>query len=541
MSKDSQKLSLDVNYFHRLFMFFQALINTIFIFLVIVFIPLESFSEEHSLRGEGVKEGSVTTKSKEDVKEEKDVTVKSREEKISKILDEISKGIDKKLLESPWFKSDNGMSDYFIGHVYSEVLNPVKEQIKLLSDSQLESFNFKIIESMQVFEEELMSFIFKSQKQFPHFIFKKTKLKEGESPYHIAEPIGYAVSKERIPEIIEHFDQIIKEFNPKEVGINMYHNFSMEVMIALSQYFRDKKMNINVVGFCNHLCASYFLLEFEKISIGPYGLVSYGGSSESFYNEFLQVFKNNEEQHQKTLKEVGGLENFMLKSFNDVENRELLKDLIFNNEEYRYILLKIRNVLMDSRKESIDSYVSSEVVSQVLKENKEVLYQLSIDLSDFLASDSKSRSAKSRKNKRQEYMLNLSHFAMMEKKFFESYTGKVKSNLNYSIFEFLNFVSSISQFPPPSINYFYLNYERKYESPEITQPSFIVPSTSLLKQLGLNVVQGVNNTSKLKLEENMASNFLNLDESQIEKCGFFKKESDFSSTKQCYMDLLNNR
>ena len=498
-------------------MFLQFLVSTVFCLGVAV-IPMQVFSDNNP-------------NTEEIIIAQEEAQELTKEEYIRKTLKETYDVFHKTLLESSWLQSDSGMSDEFITTIiFNNIGLPVVTQILRLSDTVVDvgELSFFIKSSIEnLSKEQITSLILKDQEQSITFMFKKENESGGPSSYSVL-TIDRNSFDANTPQMLKTIDKIVEENHVTEIGINIFSDLNPHAMIALSKYFKEKEINIHVVGFCNGNCASHLLLNTKNISIGPYGLISYDGFISNAYDEVLQVYKNNEKSqrvYQNSLENDEELESLLVKFYNSSEKRKELEDSIFGRERYRYLFSKIDTFLHENLElESMNEFTATQVILFLSEDEKELLYELS----------------KRSKNVKQEAIDALSSYATAEKEFIKS-RSPIESTLSYSIFDLFNLIHDISK--SSFLEALYPDYQRKYQSQEVSQPLYIVPSESLLKNLGVNIIKGANYSSKMmkkNRDEDQNLLFFDLNESQIERCGFFKEDTNSSHTKQCLMDLLKN-
>ena len=496
-------------------MFLQFLISTVFC-LGVVIIPMQVFSDNNPNTEEVI------------IVQEEDEKL-TKEAYIRKTLKETYNVFREALLESSWLQSDSGMSDEFIAAViFNNIGLPILTQILRSSDTvDMDELSLSIKPSIEnLSKEQITSLILKDQEKSIAFIFKTENESGGPSSYSVLTIDRNSFAK-NTPQMLETIKKIIEENHITEIGVNIFQDFEPNAAIALSKYFKEKEINIHVVGFCNGNCANYLLLDAKSISIGPYGLISYDGLISNIYNEALQIISQNNKKSQEaspsSLENDEELEIFLIKFYNSSEKRKELEDSIFDRENYRYLFSKIDTFLHKNLEiESMNEFAATRVVLFLSESEKELLHGLS----------------KSLKNARQETIDTLSSYAMAENEFIKS-RSPIESTLSYSIFDLFNLIHDISR--SSFIEALYPDYQRKYQSQEVSQPLYIVPSESLLKNLGVNIIKGANYSSKrMEKDENQNLIFFDLNESQIEKCGFFKEDTNSSHAKQCLMNLLKN-
>ena len=129
------------------------------------------------------------------------------------------------------------------------------------------------------------------------------------------------------------------------------------------------------------------------------------------------------------------------------------------------------------------------------------------------------------------YIKNISISTKQAELFFDEYSEQIESSLSYNVFDLMNLFNNLVE---TALSSFYPEYTKYKTLVGVRRPLFIVPSTPLLKKVGLNI-EGNNSVSRLKDVDKL---FLDLNENQIEKCWFFKENTDLTETEKCINNLF---
>ncbi len=433
--------------------------------------------------------------------------------------------VDKALLKSSWFKNDTPMSDQFIRDISLQTLNPqiIFTIMYSMPTNYIKSLENYIFNQLENLPEKLATVLLYNQSESIQFM-----LKNGSKDYTTLE---ISKSEENPAQVIKALDKALEKNNIKEVGLNIFSGIDVEVAMALGEYFKEKKVDLQILGFCGDGCARYMLLGARNISISPYGFIFYStGSLSVRYEEMLKAEENegegqemlkaeeNEGEGQEMVQNSNWSNKDADKVFNESQNKKDLKKSILNQKDYQEALFYFLDLSNDGFKEY---NIISKETSFLSESKKSNLYKLSDRLGEKF------------KDRKKGIMASLSESAELEKNFFGSVN--LQSELDYSFIEFLDFMNYILE--SPLLNQWYPDYTRRYD---IRLPLNIVPSESLLKKLGLNIVKGANDSSKTFERSEGIQLFFSLNESQIETCGFFKESQSSSENQECLKQVLED-
>ncbi len=326
---------------------------------------------------------------------------------------------------------------------------------------------------------------------------------------------------ERIFKEIQGYEAIISSLlRGKEsllgLGVNMYDSRQSFGLIHLADYVRESGLDIYVLGYCSLACSNYLLPAAENIYIEPYGLILYERGLLSFINRdisrpFDQAISRMRADFERRL---------------TAEEESLAKRLQPGLISDLSIALKTRSGQAELFKKTdriLKKFPSPEkrkpafldLFGRLSQTEKNIVF-------DFLFE----REGEVRRLRR--ISGHISSAADRESKLFD----KVKfergaaagsSRPEYSYMDFLNAVHHLSS-GDPFFESFFKNIESKSSAdvPRGGPFHFIIPSTGLLKGLGLRIAGGENNSDNLYFDQSSPPPArMALDGEDIKSCGFF--------------------
>ena len=320
--------------------------------------------------------------------------------------------------------------------------------------------------------------------------------------------------------------QAIKTMKIKKISINTQGNLdALSFYQGLADYVSENNIDIHVAGLCANACANYLLPAAKKIIIETYGVIafqsSFGGVIEdaefAFENEFDNIRLDFEKGY---LSNNMNFSEFFYGLLSQKTTQFLLQFLSDNEIE---LFHKI-NIHLESR-DAFDLLELSQedfngLVDQLTNEDKEKIKQFFME---NVYNNGKSAFFT-------EQLEGLKNIVGLEKETEESYP--LPSQYSYTYYELIRRVTKLIT-DDRFIGTFPYQLKKTYPLPELLKLEYIVPSSQLLKKLGLNIASGENHFQTLeKGIDDRLSSLLYLTEEVLEHCDDFKS-SDLRFLNQC--------
>ncbi|MGI9549365.1 MAG: hypothetical protein ACR2M7_05290 [Bdellovibrionales bacterium] len=501
---------------------------------------------EADLETQDVAETTLEIENQEILKEKstEDQAAELPEEKFNRFMKEGHQIIMENLLKSSWFKSDSGMSDEFMADMFVRILGlesiirSVQIRVKEKDFfNQLERYVFSKLNN-GIKDNHIMNFIFEDQKNVLRFLLKNPH-PDKQNPSYLKLEFNKNSGEDALG-FLKELNNAIDQYQVKEIGINIHSGFDYSFAAVLSRFFENKNVDVRILGFCHEACSNYLLFSFDKISIGPYGIISYSSSASNFYKDFKQAHQEEQMRNYAYRDGYGGIDILLMSYLKDFKSREALSYII-KDEDQLSLLLKIENFLVKNYEEEITESLAAKILLSLSKEEKNNLYDMiryfSYDRVVFSQLNPGTANPSYLKKQKISYSSNLAYFSQLEKEFLNKYKQIIKSELNYTLFDLIELSSYLIK--NSQMKKFFPEYKRQYSTDsKANQPVSIIPSKSLLRKLGLNMQEGLNTMSKYKLPENISMYFLDINENQIEECGFFNNNQIEDEKEKCFIDLL---
>lgn len=441
--------------------------------------------------------------------------------------DALEKEIAQEILEyvktTSWYKPDGDYIDYLFSAVIRAYIHEFKASFKDIDIKDEQDFKNKVKPYVESgFSSWTLASVRsmlteQSQKLQQILFFLPDEENGGRQLELLALPLVF-VHTPMEEQFIQAVIAYIQEKAPQELIINMKDN-STEFVLALAELVKKNEMDIYILGHCAGPCSIYLLPAASKITIGPYGLITYSNFIPSLHKKISTAFKRSQKLFKDFLKREGGIIEHTKKLVTDfrlVNHRETAFNSVAFEERYKPLKEHLNIILADADKE----YLDKNLVDQFLntEENKklwfEVLYQLHPDFSRWSY------------KQREDFENKLLYESQKTQEFFQTFTPQ--SQLPYSFVDFLEYMDSLSIF---GFQELYPNYKEEYFELKDLKPSVVIPSEELLKKLGLPIVRGVNKLSNQFNESK--EHALHIDAEKIEKCQFMSESPNQEVLSRC--------
>ena len=360
------------------------------------------------------------------------------------------------------------------------------------------------------------------------------------------------------PHIIELLHRLdsMRQKNIKKIAINLPPQLHKdpEPFILLGKFIKERKIDLHIVGGCEHYCASYLIPAARTVYMEPYGYIYRGGS---FRSLILEIWKITESQREEYIKQfrvewLSGLTyeervNFVVEMlrksppenlpalFQIFQNRLKVKALEQANEfqeKFNKFRIQIEKLsLSEWTEENWQEFIKS--FSPALLESLALYFKVSYSQKSLKASSYSNRLQGLAK-------INMDYYGEIQ-------VENLVYHKDYSFFD-LNLLFGFLLKDSGYAEHFSLP-RSCYSVPEKEKPyEWIVPSVELLRDVGIDI-KGKNNVEMLDFTANSfmlepnekitVEQFLYLDSEGIKSCGFFEEDAcDYTTEtlKECLSD-----
>ena len=311
--------------------------------------------------------------------------------------------------------------------------------------------------------------------------------------------------------------------NAEAIGVNMYDNHQSFGVMLLADYIKSNQMDVYILGYCSLTCSNYLLPAAENIYIGQYGIILYGGETLSFMSGEIQELFDRAAGHirksfEEETKSAGGFFSYIYENVKMDAIRQFA--LLLKREGQTQFADKLQKILEALWPGGQSGKTGGKAKTKLsLADFEEAFGSLSQRETEAFLDFA--FSAKENIQNLRTVFGHISSGGEREKEFF----SKIKVSEDSAYMRLLNLSHSLTAYHPFFQSMFsVLDRQGFVGVPEEKKFRFVIPSTQVLRSIGLNIARGENSSENLYSRQGNRPAYMELGLGDIESCGFLSND-----------------